>query len=142
MLPAIFFPGALTLLLLIRGPFLVSGLSVLVRGQQAHLRLSRTQFFNSKGGVSGGGGWSSQADLDNYADQMNPTNDNYDGGKEGDYEYYTQTDLNKHADQMNPNNDNYDGGKEGDFEYYTQTDLNGGEYDYYADLGNHADHQM
>ena len=100
---------ALTLLL-VDGPFLVSGFSVLVRGQHVHhLRLSRTQFFNSRGGGGGGGGWSSQADLDNHADQMNPNNDNYDGG-EGDYEY-TQDDLDNHADQMNPNNDEYDGGE-------------------------------
>jgi ubiquitin len=100
---AIFF--ALTLLL-VHGPFLVAGFSVLVRGPQFHLRLSRTQLWplHNSGGR---GGWS-QEDYDNYADQMNPNNDEYAGGDD-DYQY-TQDDLDNHADQMNPNNDEYGGG--------------------------------
>jgi hypothetical protein len=103
---AIFF--ALTLLL-VHDPLLVAGFSVLVvRGPQVHdLRLSRSQLWPLQNTGGGHGGWS-QEEYDNYADQMNPNNDEYAGGDD-DYQY-TQDDLDNHADQMNPNNDEYGGG--------------------------------
>jgi hypothetical protein len=59
-----------------------------------------------------------QAELDNYANQMNPNNDAYwssmdDDVSEDDANYdndeyeHTQAELDNHANQMNPNNDAY-----------------------------------
>lgn len=46
----------------------------------------------------------SQADLDNYSNQMNPNNDEYWDYRGDDDD---QDDLDNHANQMNPNNDAY-----------------------------------
>lgn len=52
-----------------------------------------------------GGGGSSQADLDNHANQLNPNNDAY--TEPHDSEDPSQADLDNHANQLNPNNDAY-----------------------------------
>lgn len=55
---------------------------------------------------------STQADLDNHANQCNPNNDAYQGDDStgddaGDDAGYSQADLDNHANQCNPNNDAY-----------------------------------
>jgi len=52
---------------------------------------------------------STQADLDNHANQCNPNNDAYQGNNDqGDDDTgYSQADLDNHANQCNPNNDAY-----------------------------------
>lgn len=49
----------------------------------------------------------SQADLDNYSNQMNPNNDAYWDSRDNDNYDYDQADLDNHSNQMNPNNDAY-----------------------------------
>ena len=57
---------------------------------------------------------STQADMDNHANQCNPNNDAYYSSRGDDYDYddnhdthYSQADLDNHANQCNPNNDAY-----------------------------------
>ena len=52
---------------------------------------------------------STQADLDNHANQCNPNNDAYQGNDHDDDDDtgYSQADLDNHANQCNPNNDAY-----------------------------------
>ena len=51
---------------------------------------------------------STQADLDNHANQCNPNNDAYQGDDYDDDDGgYSQADLDNHANQCNPNNDAY-----------------------------------
>ena len=63
---------------------------------------------SGRGGYSGTG---DSADLNNHANQLNPTHSEYRGGTTSYTGTGTRADLNNHANQLNPNNSSYGGGK-------------------------------